>query len=136
MKGHRFAPALLLLPWGYSFGRMNLEATEAMLAAAMRAQYFVPGNRGSGLMSPPAQAAEVAVAAHLQREGKDVSYGQFSVASEEVSEDHARIVLIDGTRAHTVTLSTHAAAGVISSCGDEPKQGRYWRVDSLECVDK
>lgn len=86
-------------------------------------------------MSPPAQAAEVAVAAHLQRQGEDVSYGQFSVESEEVGEDHARIVLIDGTRAHTVTLSTHTASGVISSCGDEPKQGRYWRVDSLECVE-
>lgn len=138
VKGHRFAPALLLLPWGYSFGRMNLEATEAMLAAAMRAQYFVPGNRGSGLMSPPAQAAEVAVAVHLQREGKDVSYGQFSVASEDVSEDHASIVLIDESTGHTyhVTLSTHAVSGVISSCGDEPKQGRYWRVDSLEHVEE
>ena len=35
-----------------------------------------------------------------------------------------------------VTLSTHAVSGVISSCGDEPKQGRYWRVDSLEHVEE
>ncbi|WP_087117220.1 sucrase ferredoxin [Corynebacterium urinipleomorphum] len=133
VKGHRFAPALLLMPWGYSFGRMNLEATEAMLAAAMRAQYFVPGNRGRGTLTPPEQAAEIAVAAHLQREGRDVAYGQLTVSASEVGEETASISLIDAATARTFTasLSKKEAAGVVSSCGDEPKTGAYWSVDSV-----
>lgn len=134
VKGHRFAPAMLLMPWGYSFGRMNLEATEAMLAAAMRAQFFVPGNRGRGTLSAPAQAAEIAVAARLQEQGLEVAYGQFAVAYEQVSEDTASITLIDDTHAHRVTLSTRPVSGVVSSCGDEPKQGRYWQVETVETV--
>ena len=133
VKGHRFAPALLLMPWGYSFGRMNLEATEAMLAAAMRAQYFVPGNRGRGTLTPPEQAAEIAVAAHLQREGEDVAYGQLTVDHAEVGEETAGISLIDAATARTFTASLRKkeAAGVVSSCGDEPKTGSYWVVESV-----
>lgn len=133
VKGHRFAPALLLMPWGYSFGRMNLEATEAMLAAAMRAQYFVPGNRGRGTLTPPEQAAEIAVAAHLQREGEDVAYGQLTVDHAEVGEETAGISLIDAATARTFTASLRKkeAAGVVSSCGDEPKTGSYWAVESV-----
>ncbi|MCT1449444.1 sucrase ferredoxin [Corynebacterium sp. p3-SID1194] len=133
VKGHRFAPALLLMPWGYSFGRMNLEATEAMLAAAMRAQYFVPGNRGRGTLTPPEQAAEIAVAAHLQREGGEVAYGQLSVDHSEVGENTASISLLDASSARTFTVSLRKeeAAGVVSSCGDEPKTGSYWAVSSV-----
>ena len=58
IKGHRFAPTMLLMPWAYSFGRMTFEATDAMLEAALRGEYFVPGNRGRGTLSAPAQAAE------------------------------------------------------------------------------
>lgn len=133
VKGHRFAPAMLLMPWGYSFGRMNLEATEAMLAAAMRAQYFVPGNRGRGTLTPPEQAAEIAVAAHLQREGQDVAYGQLSVSTSEIHDDAASISLIDAPtdRTFTASLRKKEAAGVVSSCGDEPKTGSYWAVESV-----
>ena len=133
VKGHRFAPALLLMPWGYSFGRMNIEATEAMLAAAMRALYFVPGNRGRGTLTPPEQAAEIAVAAHLQREGADVSYGQLSMDNSEVGDDTASISLVDASSARTFTVSLRKeeAAGVVSSCGDEPKTGSYWAVSSI-----
>lgn len=133
VKGHRFAPAMLLMPWGYSFGRMNLEATEAMLAAAMRAQYFVPGNRGRGTLTPPEQAAEIAVAAHLQREGQDVAYGQLQVSASDIDGGTASISLIDAPtdRTFTASLRKKEAAGVVSSCGDEPKTGSYWAVESV-----
>lgn len=133
VKGHRFAPAMLLMPWGYSFGRMNLEATEAMIAAAMRAQYFIPGNRGRGTLSPAAQAAEIAVATHIVSGGGEVAYGQLEVVGEEVAEDSAEVSLIDGSSktTFTVTLAKKPASGVISSCGDEPKTGSYWQVEGL-----
>lgn len=133
VKGHRFAPAMLLMPWGYSFGRMNFEATEAMIGAAMRAQYFVPGNRGRGTLSAPAQAGEVAVATHLQSSGREVAYGQLELVAEDKEEDTARVVFRDGVSGEefTIQLSTVSVEGVISSCGDEPKTGTSWRVDAI-----
>ncbi|MDN8576849.1 sucrase ferredoxin [Corynebacterium sanguinis] len=133
IKGHRFAATLLLMPWGYSFGRMNLEATEAMIADAMRGQYFVPGNRGRGIFSPAAQTAEVGVAAQLAAEGTRITYGQLQVVGEEVGEDEARIKLIDASTNATfdVTMRRSAVSGVISSCGDEPKEGVVWGVEKI-----
>ncbi|WP_018017576.1 sucrase ferredoxin [Corynebacterium capitovis] len=130
LKGHRFAATLMLMPWGYSFGRMNLEATEALISDAMRALYFVPGNRGRGTFSPPAQAAEVAVAAHLARGGVRVQYGQLEIDSEAVEGDAATIVVRNretGQR-YAVALQQREVAGVVSSCGDAPKNGRVWEV--------
>ncbi len=43
-KGHRFAPSILLMPWGYSFGRLNLEAARDRVCAAQRGEYFYPGD--------------------------------------------------------------------------------------------
>ena len=138
IKGHRFAATLLLMPWGYSFGRMNLEATEAMIADAMRGVYFVPGNRGRGIFSAPAQAAEVGVATQLATEGTRVGYGQLEVEKEEVNGDDAQVMLLDAssTRAFEVTLHRSAVAGVISSCGDEPKEGTTWVVEKVKQVDR
>lgn len=131
VKGHRFAPAMLLMPWGYSFGRMNLEATEAMIAAAIRGQMFVPGNRGRGTFSAPAQAAELAVAAHLQRCGADVEYGQIELVAEHVDGESAAVEMRSGDSVFEAVLVKKPAHGVISSCGDEPKEGSYWAVEGI-----
>lgn len=133
IKGHRFAATLLLMPWGYSFGRMNLEATEAMIADAMRGQYFVPGNRGRGIFSPAAQAAEVGVAAQLAAEGTRITYGQLQLVSEEVSNGAARVTLADASSGATfdVTLAETPVSGIVSSCGDAPKDGTTWAVDTI-----
>ncbi|SDM11939.1 hypothetical protein SAMN04488535_1990 [Corynebacterium mycetoides] len=133
IKGHRFAATLLLMPWGYSFGRMNLEATEAMIADSMRGLYFVPGNRGRGIFSAPTQAAEVALAAHLATEGTRITYGQLQLVSEDVSGDRARVTLIDASTnaSYDIDLRRGSVSGVLSSCGEEPKDGVVWGVDTL-----
>ena len=51
-KGHRFAPSVMLMPWAYSFGRMNKEAAAQMIAAAAQGKYFYPVNRGRGIFGP------------------------------------------------------------------------------------
>ncbi|WJY67402.1 Sucrase/ferredoxin-like protein [Corynebacterium auris] len=133
MKGHRFAATLLLMPWGYSFGRMNLEATVSMLAEAMRGLFFVPGNRGRGIYSPVGQAAEIAVAAHLAEAGQRVMYGQLRIAAEEKGEEEAAVTVADTTSGaeYEVRLRRHEASGIISSCGDAPKDGAYWAAEEV-----
>ncbi len=37
------------MPWGYSFGRLNIEAARELVRAAQRGQYFYPGTPRCGL---------------------------------------------------------------------------------------
>ncbi|MDO5031233.1 sucrase ferredoxin [Corynebacterium sp.] len=122
-KGHRFAPSVLLMPWGYSFGRLNAEAGRQLMRASLRGEYFYPANRGCGLYSPAGQVAELAVARQLLDASEALYYGDLTVepvegaaaAGSRVTVRHA-----DG-RAWSVELDTREVSGTISSCGDEPK---------------
>lgn len=119
-KGHRFAPSLMLMPWGYSFGRLNEEAASSMVNYAMAGRYFLPGNRGRGLFSPRGQVAELAVAAQLVDAGERLEYGQLRA-------DDGRVTHLDG-RSWTVSMDKRKVDGVVSSCGDEPKTGSVWEA--------
>lgn len=122
-KGHRFAPSILLMPWGYSFGRLNVQAASALLAAAQRGEFFLPGNRGRGLWQSAGQVAELAVARKLIDAGRSLYYGDLAV--EEGVVKH-----VDG-RAWTVEMEKQEVTGVVSSCGDEPKMGSAWVAVSV-----
>ena len=126
IKGHRFAPTMLLMPWAYSFGRMTFEATDAMLEAALRGEYFVPGNRGRGTLSAPAQAAEVAVAAELARAGEQVRYGELEVTDVAVTGDGGYVRVDRHGASYTVELARKEISGVVPSCGKPAKDGESW----------
>ncbi len=125
-KGHRFAPSVLLMPWGYSFGRLNAPAGAELIASAIAGKYFWPANRGRGLWSPRGQVAELAVAEQLLRAGEDLRYGQLNVAAEPADAAAAVTVRHADGRAWEVDLEQREVSGVISSCGDEPKTSRAW----------
>lgn len=124
-KGHRFAPSVIVLPWGYSFGRLNVEAAKEMVARAVDGEMFIPACRGSGLHSPRGQVAELAVATRLARDGEAVRYGELKVG-ENSDEPAAVTVAHPDGRVWEVTLEKRAVNGVISSCGDAPKAGTAW----------
>ncbi|MBL7285196.1 sucrase ferredoxin [Corynebacterium godavarianum] len=126
IKGHRFAPTMLLMPWAYSFGRMTFEATDAMLEAALHGKYFVPGNRGRGTLSAPAQAAEVAVAAELARAGEQVRYGELEVTDVAVTGDGGYVRVDRHGASYTVELARKEISGVVPSCGKPAKDGESW----------
>ncbi|QPK79630.1 sucrase ferredoxin [Corynebacterium lizhenjunii] len=124
-KGHRFAPSVLLMPWGYSFGRLTAQAGAQLLARAIEGKFFVPANRGSGLLSPRCQVAELAVAQLLLQAGEELAYGALELADAPSSTSPVRVTHPDG-RAWDVALEQREVAGVVSSCGDEPKTARAW----------
>lgn len=139
-KGHRFAPSTLLMPWGYSFGRMNIEATASLIEAALCGQYFIPGNRGRGTLTPAAQVAEIAVASTILQSGGSVSYGQLRIIDEEAVTDAGVTTVTMKDTAGTgviyqVVLNIRTVDGIISSCGDQPKQGEVWDVASVKEVE-
>lgn len=133
IKGHRFAPTMLLMPWAYSFGRMNLEATDAMLAAATDGLYFVPGNRGRGTLGPAEQVAELAVAAQVT----GARYGQFeAVAGEGDSALAATVTDTASGQRYEVQLEQRPVSGVVDSCGKAPKESTAWVAVSVTPVER
>lgn len=121
-KGHRFAPSIITLPWGYSYGRLNESAATEMVRHVQRGSLFLPGCRGRSVWNPRGQVAELAVAAQLV----DVKMGDLTVDDDIVQ--HA-----DG-RQWRVTLEQREVDGVISSCGDAPKTGKAWVAVSVESL--
>ena len=137
IKGHRFAPTMLLMPWAYSFGRMSQAAASAMIDHALAGRYFVPGNRGRGTLPPPAQAAEIAVAAELSRAGEEVGIGQLLVdapvsPAPNTTGDTATVNVRAGDRAFTVSLRRREVDGVVASCGQAPKREKVWVAEGVE----
>lgn len=128
-KGHRFAPSVLLMPWGYSFGRLNVDAGRELVGKALHGEYFYPANRGSGLHTPQGQVAELAVARQLLDASESLHYGDLTVDAAETPAARNRVVVRhrDG-RAWDVELEEKEASGVVSSCGDEPKTSSYFAM--------
>ncbi|MCS5478553.1 sucrase ferredoxin [Corynebacterium sp. YIM 101645] len=127
-KGHRFAPSLLLMPWGYSYGRLNEEAGDQLVRSACRGEYFYPGNRGRGTHSPRGQVAELAVARELHTGADPLFYGNLMVLDE--TDDDVLVVHADSRSWH-VAVEQREVEGVISSCGDAPKAGRVWVATNI-----
>ncbi|WP_399084746.1 sucrase ferredoxin [Streptomyces sp. BBFR2] len=59
--GHRFAPTLVVLPFGYAYGRASAELVRNAVAAADNGQIVLDHCRGRSTWDRPAQAADLAV---------------------------------------------------------------------------
>lgn len=156
IKGHRFAPTMLVMPWAYSFGRMSRPAASAMIDHALAGDYFVPGNRGRGTLAAPEQAAEIAVAAELSRAGERVRFGQLLIdaradtrstpgataptapgdkgtTGDDAATPTATVTVRepDTGRRFDVVLRQREVDGVVSSCGAQPEAGLAWVAESV-----
>ena len=61
LGGHRFSPTMLVLPYGYAYGRMSAHAAKEILEAARDGRMMPEWCRGRSFWDRPAQAAELAV---------------------------------------------------------------------------
>ncbi|MEJ5928291.1 sucrase ferredoxin [Corynebacterium sp. H128] len=122
-KGHRFAPSIIALPWGYSFGHLGENAAADMVRHFQRGELFLAGNRGRSCYPAAEQAAELAVATRLVEHGEVVRLGALVVSGDVVSHN-------DG-RQWEVVLEQRPVEGVISSCGDAPKAGKAWKIRAI-----
>ncbi|MBB5937575.1 sucrase ferredoxin [Streptomyces zagrosensis] len=59
--GHRFSPTLLVLPYGYAYGRATTHSVKEVLSAARRGRITIEGARGRSAWDRPGQAADLAV---------------------------------------------------------------------------
>ncbi|GHD04095.1 sucrase ferredoxin [Streptomyces violarus] len=61
LGGHRFSPTVLVLPYGYAYGRAEAHTLKEVLHGAGEGRIVVEGCRGSSAWERPGQAAELAV---------------------------------------------------------------------------
>ena len=127
--GHRFAPTGVVLPSGYSYGRLDLASAERLL---------VPGSgvlvdlcRGRSTWSASGQVAELAV-----RLGFDDRDPDSLTVSEYEPEEAGRwepiVSHVDGRRRWQVTVIERTAADLRSaSCGAVPKPSTYLEVEEI-----
>ncbi len=63
LGGHRFSPTLLVLPFGYVYGRAEAHTVKEVLQGVREGRVVTEGCRGGSAWERPGQAAELAVRA-------------------------------------------------------------------------
>lgn len=71
LGGHRFAPTLLVLPFGYIYGRTQAPDVKEVLQGVREGRVVIEGCRGRSAWERPAQAAELAVRASAHEYSAD-----------------------------------------------------------------
>ncbi|WP_338145717.1 sucrase ferredoxin [Streptomyces scabichelini] len=71
LGGHRFSPTLLVLPFGYAYGRAEAHAVKGILQGVREGRVVTEGCRGSSAWERPGQAAELAVRTTAGEEAAD-----------------------------------------------------------------
>ncbi|WP_190817942.1 sucrase ferredoxin [Saccharopolyspora pogona] len=84
--GHRFAPAAVVLPSGYTYGRLNAQTADAVLSSAAAGKVVLDHCRGRSTWSRAGQAAELALRERL---------GEYLADALRVTSEEAHQVLID-----------------------------------------
>ena len=70
LGGHRFSPTMLVLPYGYAYGRMSAHTAKDILEATRSGRMVPEWCRGRSFWDRPGQAAELAV---RQAVGEDLA---------------------------------------------------------------
>ncbi|GGS51598.1 sucrase ferredoxin [Streptomyces griseoviridis] len=99
LGGHRFSPTVLVLPYGYAYGRVDAGAVREILRGVREGRIVPAGCRGSSAWERPGQAAELAVRA----------------AAGEDAAGVLDVVRTDGAAPHWEVTVAHT-------------DGRHWRV--------
>ncbi|MDX3640094.1 sucrase ferredoxin [Streptomyces sp. MB09-02B] len=106
LGGHRFSPTLLVLPFGYMYGRAEAHHVKEVLQGVREGRVVTDGCRGSSAWARPGQAAELAVRTEI---GED-DVGTLAVVRTDGSAPRWDVVVAhtDGRR-WTVAVARGAA---------------------------
>jgi len=110
--GHRFAPSLILLPTGYTYGRLSTQESADAVRAAARGEVYPTGLRGRSCWDAPGQVAELAV--------RDL----VDAAADELTVDANSVVAHRDGRRWVVDLDQRELPPRPASCGAAPKPVR------------
>ncbi|MEU0743118.1 sucrase ferredoxin [Streptomyces sp. NPDC006134] len=115
LGGHRFSPTLLVLPYGYAYGRVGAHAVKEILHGVREGRIVVDGCRGSSAWERPGQAAELAVRTATGEHAADA----LSVVRTEGAAPRWEVTVAhsDGRRWRVVVAQGTALPPRPESCG-------------------
>jgi nucleotide-binding universal stress UspA family protein len=136
LGGHRFAPTAVVLPSGYSYGRLDAASAIRVLADARQGRMAVEGCRGRSTWSRAGQVAELAVRSAL---GETAEAALDVVSVEQTAPDPepawtAIVAHADGRTFEVAVTGSSAAVPRPESCGKAdgtPLELRADRVDKI-----
>ncbi len=132
--GHRFAPAMVLLPSGLTYGRVDGDAALEAVLAAGRNAISPLGFRGRSCYTPVEQVAEIAVRRQISAAADDLTVTTVSDAlptgDPATFAGAATVTHRDGRR-WLVAARTVAYAPRPASCGANPKPATAVVADEI-----
>lgn len=131
LGGHRFSPTLLVLPFGYVYGRAEAHHVQEVLQGVRNGRVVTEGCRGNSVWERPGQAAELAVRTET---GEDAA-GALTVVRTDGAAPHWDVVVAhtDGRRWTVAVAQGTAEPPRRESCGSP--LGSPARMDVLTVRD-
>ncbi|WP_228785970.1 sucrase ferredoxin [Nocardia terpenica] len=124
--GHRFAPAMVILPTGLTYGRLSPDAALRVASDAHRNLIPLTGFRGRSCYTPVGQVAEIAVRQHLS------SYGEPSACrsdDDQLDVDALTVAAVGDALPDTAAASSDtASASYAGAATVAHRDGRRWLV--------
>ncbi|MGP4016307.1 sucrase ferredoxin [Saccharopolyspora sp. 5N708] len=111
--GHRFAPAAVLLPSGYTYGRLTAQTADAVLSCAAAGKVVLDNCRGRSSWTRAGQTAELAVREHIGEYLVDA----LRVTSEAEETEQIAVTHQDGRRWQVAVRPRELDPPRANSCG-------------------
>ncbi|MCC9309237.1 sucrase ferredoxin [Kitasatospora sp. RB6PN24] len=132
LGGHRFSPTMLVLPYGYAYGRLTETSAKEVLAATAAGQTLPGFSRGRSCWERPGQAAE-----HAVRELTGEHAADALTVRQEVSGDGEWRVVVthqDGRAWSVEVVQGRSEPPRPESCGKAPGTPARMDVRSLTAL--
>lgn len=120
LGGHRFAPNVVVLPYGIQLGRIPIERAAEVVALVTEGRIPVDLYRGRTIYAPAVQAAEIAVRSVAAADGID--------DLRLVTRDDDLVTFATPAGEVTVRVEQQPGPLVPASCGAEPEPTVEWAV--------
>lgn len=136
LGGHRFAPTALVLPSGYSYGRLDTDSATRILADARRGRMSVAGCRGRSTWSRAGQVAELAVRSALA-ETAEAALDLVSVTQTAPDPEPAWTAVVQHEDGRSFTVSVAGSPAAVprpESCGKADGTPLELRVEAVDKI--
>ena len=136
LGGHRFAPTAVVLPSGYSYGRLDPASASRVLASARQGRMVVDGCRGRSTWSRPGQVAELAVRAALSESADGVlAVASVTATAGDPEPAWTAVVEHEDGRAYEVSVrGSYALVPRPESCGKADGTPLELRADGVDKI--
>ncbi|AZI58146.1 sucrase ferredoxin [Nakamurella antarctica] len=129
--GHRFAPTMLVLPSGYSYGRLTEELALEVAHAAISGLVHPGGLRGRADLSPAAQTADIIWRTEIGPAPLDDVIINEEVISSDDKNSCVVSAQVRGRARHIRLTRSHGPQIQETLCGGKPFTAAQWQMAAL-----